>query len=113
MLGNRSAASRTRRETPTCVGTLPHRVEDEVGSRGGNAGHEWIRVVRVYPGGEANGTGVPIGKVARVYSSVRETAQRAVIDPYVDFGALDLVGVVVPSGTASDRAVIEANGTLR
>lgn len=67
-------------------------------------------------GSEAGGpyvSGVPVGRVTRVYSSVRETAQRAVIDPFVDFGALDLVGVVVPSGTASDRAVIEANGTLR
>jgi rod shape-determining protein MreC len=67
-------------------------------------------------GSEAGGpyvSGVPVGTVTHVYSSVRETAQRAVIDPYVDFGALDLVGVVVPSGTASDRAVIEANGTLR
>jgi len=67
-------------------------------------------------GSEAGGpyvSGVPIGRVTHVYSSVRESAQRAVIDPYVDFGALDLVGVVVPSGTASDRAVIEANGTLR
>lgn len=67
-------------------------------------------------GSEAGGpyvSGVPVGRVTRVYSSVRETTQRAVIDPFVDFGALDLVGVVVPSGTASDRAVIEANGTLR
>ncbi len=67
-------------------------------------------------GSEAGGpyvSGVPVGRVTRVYSSVRETAQRAVIDPFVDFGALDVVGVVVPSGTASDRAVIEANGTLR
>jgi rod shape-determining protein MreC len=67
-------------------------------------------------GSEAGGpyvSGVPVGKVTHVYSSVRETAQRAVIDPFVDFGALDLVGVVVPSGTASDRSVIEANGTLR
>jgi rod shape-determining protein MreC len=36
-----------------------------------------------------------------------------VIQPYVDFGALDLVGVVVPSGTRSDRGVIEADGSLR
>lgn len=67
-------------------------------------------------GSEAGGpyvSGIPVGRVTHVYSSVRESAQRAVIDPYVDFGALDLVGVVVPSGTASDRAVIEANGTLR
>ena len=32
----------------------------------------------------------------RVYSSLRETSQRAVIEPFVDFGSLDLVGVVVP-----------------
>lgn len=58
-------------------------------------------------------SGVPVGRVTSVFSSVRDGAQRAVIDPYVDFGALDLVGVVVPSGTASDRAVIEAGGGLR
>jgi rod shape-determining protein MreC len=51
--------------------------------------------------------------VTAVYASLRETSQRAVIQPYVDFGALDLVGVVVPSGTRSDRGVIEADGTLR
>ena len=67
-------------------------------------------------GSEAGGpyvAGVPVGRVTSVYSSLRETAQRAVIDPFVDFGALDLVGVVVPSGTASDRSVIEADGSLR
>ncbi|WP_395694489.1 rod shape-determining protein MreC [Nocardioides sp.] len=67
-------------------------------------------------GSEAGGpyvSGVPVGQVTQVYSSVRESAQRAVIDPYVDFGSLDLVGVVVPSGTASDRSVIEADGSLR
>ncbi len=66
-------------------------------------------------GSEAGGpyvSGVPVGRVVSVYSSLRETAQRAVIDPFVDFGALDLVGVVVPSGTTSDRAVIEADGSL-
>ena len=49
--------------------------------------------------------------VTSVYSSLRDTTQRAEIDPYVDFGALDLVGVVVPSGTESDRAVVEADGS--
>ncbi len=57
--------------------------------------------------------GVPIGQVVSVYSSLRESSQRAVIDPFVDFSALDLVGVVVPSGTRSDRAVVEADGSLR
>lgn len=57
--------------------------------------------------------GVPVGRVTSVYSSVRETTQRAVIKPYVDFGALDLVGVVVPPGTHSDRAVIQADGSFK
>ena len=56
---------------------------------------------------------MPVGRVTAVYSSLRETAQRAEIEPFVDFGALDLVGVVVPSGTSSDRAVIEADGSLQ
>jgi rod shape-determining protein MreC len=64
-------------------------------------------------GGGPYVAGVPVGRVTSVYSSLRETAQRAVIDPYVDFGALDLVGVVVPSGTPSDRSVIEPDGGLR
>jgi rod shape-determining protein MreC len=58
-------------------------------------------------------SGVPIGSVTAVYASLRESTQRAVISPYVDFGALDLVGVVVPSGTRSDRGVIRADGSLR
>ena len=61
-----------------------------------------------HPGGDLG----QVGRVTHVYRSVRESAQRAVIDPYVDFGALDLVGVVVPAGTASDRSVIEADGSL-
>lgn len=57
--------------------------------------------------------GVPVGRIATVFSNVRDGSQRAVIEPFVDFGALDLVGVVVPSGTDSDRAVVEADGTIR
>ena len=64
-------------------------------------------------GGAPYVSGVPIGRVTSVYSSLRDTSQRVVVDPYVDFGALDVVGVVVPSGTPSDRAVIEADGSLR
>jgi rod shape-determining protein MreC len=58
-------------------------------------------------------SGVPIGQVSSVYSSLRETSQRAVIEPFVDFGSLDLVGVVVPSGSSSDRAVVGEDGKLR
>lgn len=64
-------------------------------------------------GGAPYVAGVPVGRVSTVYSSLRETSQRAVIVPFVDFGALDLVGVVVPSGTTSDRAIIEADGSLQ
>jgi len=57
--------------------------------------------------------GIPIGRVTQVFSSLRETSTRAVIEPFVDFSSLDLVGVVVPSGSSSDRAVIEADGSIR
>ncbi len=58
-------------------------------------------------------SGIPVGRVTAVYSNVRDSSQRAVVAPYVDFGALDVVGVVVPSGSSSDRAVIEADGSMR
>lgn len=50
--------------------------------------------------------GIPIGEVGNVYSKPRQSSVRAVIKPYVDFTALDVVGVVVPPGTKSDRMVI-------
>lgn len=62
-------------------------------------------------GGSPYVAGVPIGAVSKVYESLRETSYRTVITPSVDFTALDLVGVVVPSGTAG--RVIEADGSLR
>jgi rod shape-determining protein MreC len=52
--------------------------------------------------------GVPIGRVAAVSSSPRQQSTQAVIEPYVDFTSLDLVGVVVDRNTHSDRAVIRA-----
>jgi rod shape-determining protein MreC len=64
-------------------------------------------------GGAPYVSGVPVGRVTAVYQSLRESTQRAVIKPFVDFGALDVVGVVVPSGTRSDRGVIEADGSLQ
>jgi rod shape-determining protein MreC len=57
--------------------------------------------------------GVPIGTVTDVYTSLRDSSQRAVIEPYVDFSALDVVGVVVPGGSESDRALVEADGSVR
>lgn len=62
-------------------------------------------------GGAPYVAGVPIGTIDRVFESVRETSYRAVIRPAVDFTALDLVAVVVPSGTGG--RVIEADGSLR
>ena len=55
--------------------------------------------------------GIPIGTVESVYSTPRELAKHAVIDPYVDFTSLDVVGVVVPRATKGDRLVI--NGGTR
>lgn len=56
---------------------------------------------------------VPIGTVSKVYTSLRDSSQRIVVDPFVDFSALDLVGVVVPSGSSSDRTIVEADGSLQ
>lgn len=64
-------------------------------------------------GGAPYIAGVPVGRVVDVYRNPRTTSQRAVVVPFVDFSALDLVGVVVPSGTASDRGVVEADGSIR
>jgi rod shape-determining protein MreC len=52
--------------------------------------------------------GVPIGTVQSVFSTPRNQAVRAVLTPFVDFSALDVVGVVVPAGTHGDRPVIGA-----
>ena len=54
---------------------------------------------------------IPIGRVTSVFSSPRQLSKQAVIDPLVDFSALDLVGVVVKGRGKSDRAVINANGS--
>ncbi len=83
-------------------------VDDSVVPRKGDVVVTW--------GSEGGGpyvSEVPVGRVTKVFSSLRQTSQRAVIEPFVDFGSLDLVGVVVPSGTDSDRAVVEADGRLR
>ncbi len=52
--------------------------------------------------------GIPIGAVETIYSSPRQLSKQVVIAPYVDFSALDLVGVVVDPKTRGDRALIEA-----
>lgn len=64
-------------------------------------------------GGKPYVPGIPIGRVTGVYSTPRDTTKHAVVDPFVDFSALDLVGVVVPSGTDGTRPVIRADGSVR
>ncbi|QWC85885.1 rod shape-determining protein MreC [Nocardioidaceae bacterium] len=51
---------------------------------------------------------IPIGLVTDVVSTPRQLSQHAAIKPFVDFSSLDVVGVVVPEGTAGDRPVIGA-----
>ena len=51
-------------------------------------------------------SGIPIGTVESVYSTPRELAKHAVVDPFVDFTSIDVVGVVVPRKTSGDRIVI-------
>ncbi|MGH3350326.1 MAG: rod shape-determining protein MreC [Nocardioides sp.] len=58
-------------------------------------------------------SGLPIGEVTDTFASVRDSSRTVRIKPYVDFGSLDVVGVVVPSGTQSDRAVLTPQGELR
>lgn len=54
--------------------------------------------------------GIPIGVVESVVSSPRQSSREAVVKPFADFTALDVVGVVVPKGTHGDRTVITAGG---
>lgn len=54
--------------------------------------------------------GIPIGRVESVTSSPRQSSRIAVIEPFADFSALDVVGVVVPRGTTGDRPVLSPGG---
>jgi rod shape-determining protein MreC len=49
--------------------------------------------------------GVPIGSVTRVVTSPRELSRTVVIEPFVDFSSLDVVGVVV-----DDQRRLQASG---
>ncbi|WP_235737080.1 rod shape-determining protein MreC [Nocardioides alcanivorans] len=53
-------------------------------------------------------SGIPVGEVVSVSSSPRETSLKAEVRPFVDYTSLDIVGVVVKAGTASDRGVLNA-----
>lgn len=63
------------------------------------------------PNGVPYVAGIPIGKVESVYTTPRELSAHAVVKPFVDFTALDVVGVVVPRGTKGDHPLI--NGGSR
>ena len=52
--------------------------------------------------------GIPIGRVESVVSTPRQSSRLAVVKPFVDFTALDVVGVVVPRDTQGDRPVLTA-----
>lgn len=63
--------------------------------------------------GDAGGAypqGLVIGRVKEVFTSVRDTSRRAVLEPAVDFSSLDLVGVAVPAGTTGARALMTPEG---
>lgn len=62
-------------------------------------------------GGAPYVSGVPIGRVVKVYQSLRETSYRAVLAPYADMTSLDTVGIVVPHGTQGP--VIDASGSVQ
>jgi rod shape-determining protein MreC len=57
-------------------------------------------------------SGVPIGTVAKVYASLTNSLRSAVVVPYVDFSALDEVGVAVPVGTRTIGDVFRADGKV-
>ena len=58
------------------------------------------------PDGRPYVAGVPVGTVARVNGTAGTAARPALVTPYVEFGALDLVGVALVAPTASPRAAI-------
>lgn len=53
------------------------------------------RLITYGEGGSLFVPGVPVGTVSQVLGSVSGTEQEALVQPYVDFGALRMVGVVV------------------
>jgi rod shape-determining protein MreC len=64
-------------------------------------------------GGAPYVAGVPIGRIESVESSPRDQSSSARVVPYVDFSALDLVGVVVGASPPADRTERAAPGEGR
>ncbi|MGH3477122.1 MAG: rod shape-determining protein MreC [Nocardioidaceae bacterium] len=64
-------------------------------------------------GGTPYVAGVPIGRIESVESSPRDQSSSARVVPYVDFSALDLVGVVIGASPPGDRTERAAPGEGR
>jgi rod shape-determining protein MreC len=73
-------------------------VDDEVTPRAGDRVLTWGS-----RGGAPYVAGVPIGRVVSVQSSPSELSTTATLRPYVDFSALDLVGVVADARSRDPR----------
>ena len=52
-----------------------------------------------------------VPEVTEVRANPRNLEVHATVEPFVDFSALDLVGVVVPSGTHGRRVISKAGGS--
>ena len=57
-------------------------------------------------------SGVPIGTVAKAYASLTNSLRSAVVVPYVDFSALDEIGVAVPVGAKTIGDLFRADGKV-
>ncbi|RLV49695.1 rod shape-determining protein MreC [Nocardioides mangrovicus] len=98
--GNGSLGNGGRLSLDLVDNAVPPQVGDAVVTWGSGKGGPYV-------------AGIPIGQVTKVSTSPRELSRTATIKPYVDFGALDLVGVVVAKGTHSDRSLIQADGKVQ
>ncbi|HWU31692.1 MAG TPA: rod shape-determining protein MreC [Marmoricola sp.] len=62
------------------------------------------------PSGIPYVAGIPIGTVSAVTSNPRDLSVQATVEPFAQFGSLDLVGVVVPANTKGSRPLINGLG---
>lgn len=62
------------------------------------------------PNGIPYVAGIPIGTVTAVTSNPRDLSVQATVEPFAQFGSLDIVGVVVPANTKGSRPLIHGIG---
>lgn len=62
------------------------------------------------PNGIPYVAGIPIGTVTAVISNPRDLSVQASVEPFARFGALDIVGVVVPANSKGSRPLIHGAG---